>query len=744
MPPLCALKNNFTAGVVSKLVEARVDLDRYNNAAEELVNYIILNQGPIQRPSGTRFVVSTKDSTKRSRLVKFEFSLTQAYMLEFGHNYIRYFKDEAIITQTAQNISGITKANPAVVTYVGADTYANGDRVIIAGVVGMTEVNNREFTVANVNTGANTFELSGVDSTGYTTYSSGGTVAEIVETTTTYTESMLRSLVFTQSADVLYIASDGTVKPKTLTRSSHTVWTFADYAFEGGPFLSENTTSTDVHTSAATGSVTITANAAIFASTDVNRWFYINAADTNFALLKITAFTDSTHVTATVMLNKGNNYVANSYTTWRFGAWSDTTSYPTSVSFHENRLWWAGSVTQPQTLWGTRSNDFVDFMFHDADMVLTDDSGVNFTIGSNEVNNILWLDSGPTLILGTPSAEFEAKAASITDPITPTNIRIVRRTTEGCKAVRPHRVGSSLLFVQRSGRMVVEHTYSFDIDNFEARDLTILSENLFNGKTIVETAYQKLPYSVLWVVTDDGKLYGMTYVKKENIAGWHVQEVGGTGVSVESIEVMPTSDATEEQLWCTVKRTINGATARYIEFFENPYTPAIAQEDAFFVSCGLTYDSTPTTTISSLNHLIGETVWVVGDGIQQTNQVVSSAGKITITSASVVHVGLAYTSRIRILPPEGGNPTGTSQAKIKRTHKLAVRVKDSLGLKISEDGTTFDALEFTSSTVFFTGDVLHELKGDYVTHGQYSLKQDAAYPSTILGVFPKLFHHETV
>jgi len=185
VPKVAPLQSNFSGGEFSPHLVGRVDSDRYKTSLRTCLNYIPTVQGDLLRRSGTSFIFPTKDNGE-ARLVSFEFSTTQAYMLEFGNLYFRFFKDYGIITNTAQNISNVTQANPAVVTYVGADTYANGDRITINGVVGMTQLNNREFIVANVNTGANTFELSGINSTGFDAYVSGGTVAEIYEIVSPY------------------------------------------------------------------------------------------------------------------------------------------------------------------------------------------------------------------------------------------------------------------------------------------------------------------------------------------------------------------------------------------------------------------------------------------------------------------------------------------------------------------------------------------------------------------------------
>jgi hypothetical protein len=168
MPTFTPIFASLNAGEFSPLLAGRVDYQKYPKGLKLCQNFIPLVQGPLTRRPGTYYVAEVKDSTERTALVRFEFSTTQAYIIEFGDLYMRFYRNEAQITATAQNITGITQANPGVVTYSGSDTYANGDQVFISGVAGMTQVNGRVFTVANVNTGSNTFELSGVNTSSYT------------------------------------------------------------------------------------------------------------------------------------------------------------------------------------------------------------------------------------------------------------------------------------------------------------------------------------------------------------------------------------------------------------------------------------------------------------------------------------------------------------------------------------------------------------------------------------------------
>ena len=165
MARVSSIITNFRAGEISPRLEGRIDLQKYNEAVKDLNNMIVFPQGGVTRRPGTYYAGTTKDGGQ-VRLINFEFSDTQAYVLEFGNLYVRIYKDGGLVTAATTAISAITKANPAVVTS-NSHGMSNGDRVFISGVVGMTEVNNREFTVAGKTT--NTFQLSGVNSSAFTT-----------------------------------------------------------------------------------------------------------------------------------------------------------------------------------------------------------------------------------------------------------------------------------------------------------------------------------------------------------------------------------------------------------------------------------------------------------------------------------------------------------------------------------------------------------------------------------------------
>ena len=137
---------NFTGGELSPRLDGRNDLAKYASGCSTLENLIVYPHGSAARRPGTNFVAEVADSTKKTRLIPFEFSTTQTYMLEFSNLKIRVFKDNGAVLEGDKTISAITKANPAVVTAT-SHGYENGDEVLISSVGGMTEVKDRKSVV---------------------------------------------------------------------------------------------------------------------------------------------------------------------------------------------------------------------------------------------------------------------------------------------------------------------------------------------------------------------------------------------------------------------------------------------------------------------------------------------------------------------------------------------------------------------------------------------------------------------
>jgi hypothetical protein len=246
--------NSFDAGELSPTLEGRTDLSRYRAGCRLLENFLPSVVGPVVRRPGSRFIAATRYPDKTATLIAFQYSTEQAYALEFGDLYVRFYRNDGPLLEATKTITGATRANPVVLTIAGHG-YANGDDIEIAGVSGMTQLNGRRFRVANKT--ANTLELtdlhgSAVDGSGFGSYAGGGTAARVYTLATPYLEADLPALKVAQSADVLYIAHVDYV-PRKLQRYGATNWVLAAIDFLDGPYLPLNGSQATLTPSATSG-----------------------------------------------------------------------------------------------------------------------------------------------------------------------------------------------------------------------------------------------------------------------------------------------------------------------------------------------------------------------------------------------------------------------------------------------------------------------------------------------------------
>lgn len=271
------------------------------------------------------------------------------------------------------------------------------------------------------------------------------------------------------------------------------------------------------------------------------------------------------------------------------GGFNAAGEYPGAVAFFEERLAFASSNDQPQTLFFSQSGDFENF---DPGTSLADEA-IEITISSDKRNGIRWLSPGSKLAAGTEGAEFLVGSNSQDDAMTPTNVKASRQDTMGSSQDRPIRVGKSDLFIQRAKRKIGDFSYNFEEDSNISRDITEISD-LITRSGVVEMDYQKEPNKTIYMPLENGYLATLTYQKRQNVQGWAKSILGGNfqggNAVVESVVVIP--DSNQDQVWLQVKRTINGVTRRYIEYMTEFFVADddTGIEDAIQVDASLTRD----------------------------------------------------------------------------------------------------------------------------------------------------------
>lgn len=675
MPRVAPIQTAFNAGEFSPLMYGRVDFEKYASALKTCVNWLPLVQGPLTRRPGTIHVAEVKNSAKKTRVVRFEFSTTQAYILEFGDLYFRVYADHARV----------------------------------------------------------------------------GTV----EVATPYTEAQLFDLKFAQSADTLYVAHPAH-PPAKITRSAHTTWAIVDLVFLDGPWLAVNGTGTTLTFSATTGTgVTCTASAvaginggAGFQTTDVGRFIRAKTSGAKWGWAEITARASTTQVTVTIHQSMG---ATTATANWRLGAWSDTTGYPSTVAFHQDRLLWDGGAAAPQTIYGSKTGDYLNHAPTDyaATPVVAADNSLTIPLNSQDVQVLRWMQTDEKgLMAGTVSGEWLVRPSENGEALAadqPPNAAQV--TFYGSSTVAPVRAGAVALYLQRNARKVRELVFVFTDDKYKSPDMTRLAEHITYGG-LTEMAFQLDPQSVVWAARADGQLLGMTYERDEGVVGWHRHVLGGSfgggDAVVESVAVIPHPDGDRDEVWMVVKRTIDGGTKRYLEYMSKVWENGDEQATAVYFDSAVIYDGAATDTITALGHLEGETVSVKADGAAHPDRVVSG-GEITLDrEASQVVVGLGYNSDGQTLRNNAGAANGTAQGKTQRKHKVVFRLHDTLGFTAGKDFDHLDphivrtsADESDTAVPLFSGDWVKTWDGGYSREDLVCFRASQGFPATLIALMPQ-------
>ena len=622
-------QRSLAAGEISPSVYSRCDTTKYQQGLRKLRNGHVKREGGIKSRNGTVFIGECRTPTEMSRLITFDMD-SSAFVLEMAPLAIRVIANTfapEIATIAGKTISGITQATEAVVTSA-THGLANGTRVFIENVVGMTELNGRQFIVSDQAT--NTFKikyLNGtyVNSTAFTAYGSAGTAYPEYKITSTYTESALRYIQYAQDAfDMVFAHSDYDVKLaiKGSTLADPTDWSFgnmghtspreSDGSFLGKPSSPANgggagtnafwvitgydpitgeeteqvgpTSSTTVPTSGSPVAVTWTNAPGSPPKVRIYRrkngiYGYVGVADgpgQTFSDVGVEADTTMTPPVAGVS----------------FGNTAGT--FPAVCGFIQQRLALACvPASAPSTIWMSAVSSKANFLIRtppvDSDLIVAKLANSGFS----SIRHVIEL-SKPVIMT---SKTVQTLNGGDSGALLPTEINPATASAiKSAQIPQALRVGEGALVVEARGSAVKDLSFQISVDGYQGQDLTTFSKHLFRGYQIVDWAHQENPDSIVWMVRSDGALISMTYIKEQQINGFGLHTFQGG--EVEAVCVAPFFDY--DYVYLTIKRTINGETKRYIERMAT--NQDVALEARVHMDSALTYDGEnqggPTMTIS--------------------------------------------------------------------------------------------------------------------------------------------------
>ncbi len=634
-------------GYISPRMRGRIDLDFYKQSLDYILNYKVTPQGETNFREGSIYVSRTKGNN-RARLIPFIYNTEQAYVLEWTDLYMRIYKDHGLVTDTPKNITAITKAAAAQVT-VASHGYIVGDHIFFDGISGMIELNGQEGTVASV-VDANNFTVN-INTTSYTTYTTGGTAAKIIQVSSPFTEAQLFDFDYTQTNDTMYMTHKS-YAPYKLTRTSHISWTLGTYTITSNPFGTTKAAAKTITAITKANPAVVTSAGHGYANGDI---VYIST---------VVGMTEINKKTFTVQNVAANTFELKDYDSTNNTAYSSggtaqkftAFSYPSRVTLYDQRLVFAASDAYPTKLWFSESNTEPGKL--DSFILGTlATSALEFNISSDQANRILWMVGAESyLAVGTAGSEYRVSGGSSDTAITPTTISVKPVSFNGCADIRPLRLDSYVLFPQRNKKTVRSYEYDALRDGYTTPDRTLLADHIgLSG--FKQFTYTAGTPNIIWGIRNDGRMTGLTFDPAQQVVAWHQHKTNGKYLSAASI---PETDGNDE-LWLHTERTINGQTVRSVEYVQTyPQIPVFEDyftgEDSFDVDeeawlsdmwnvqktlihsdCSLIYDGRDYSTVD---------LTITGD--------LEPASAVTVTASGAFFSTQMATDRRRIQTPMGG------------------------------------------------------------------------------------------
>lgn len=744
--PIYIMQNSFTGGEFSPVMDARQDLQKYATGVKTMKNFYVLPHGAAVNRPGTHFIAATKDHNKKSRLIPFQYSEEQAYAIEFGHCYCRFYRDggqvmdggvpyEIETPYAAEDLALLKFTQSADVMYLVHPKYKPQILSRVADTNwAIADFNYKDGPFAPVNLTLTTITPSAL--TGNITLTASAGIFNAGQV------GALFKLEHDVEAQTLSTAlggagATGAVKGQgQWSLTTHGIWTGKIYLEK-----SEDNGATwkRLRTYSAKGEYNVIASGTedelVLLRVRAFEWSSGSVSiDLQFepytaiGIVRITGVTDSTHASATVVKELGSTAATD---TWSEGAWSASRGWPAANVFYQNRLVFGNTAKEPQTLWASKTGDYTNFAVSSP---VVDDDAITTPLVSESVNAIRSLKAMSEILGLTAGGHWKIGPGGDSSALTPTSVTAVQQGYYGASALDPLIIGNRILYTQEKGSTVRDIGYDFQSDSYMGNDLTLLAEHLFRNRKIVEWAYQQEPNGIVWCVCDDGALLGFTYLREQDVWGWHRHETDGI---FESVCTIP--GETRDEVWFIVNRTINGQTRRYVEQMAarmETTDPA----DQYFVDCGLSYSGSPVKTFSGLDHLEGKTVSILADGNVHPKQVVTG-GSITLSrAASKVHIGLGYVCDLETLNVDFPTKTGTIQTRYKRITKATLRVENTRSAFI---GPSFDKLyelkmrsheTWGAPIALFTGDKDMQFNTGSDREGHVCVRMSDPLPITILAI----------
>ena len=411
---------------------------------------------------------------------------------------------------------------------------------------------------------------------------------------------------------------------------------------------------------------------------------------------------------------------------WAEGSFSPSAGYPSCVFFYQDRLGLAATRAEAQTLWFSKTGNFMDFG-RARDTLLSTDS-LSVRLASTKLNAITAVEVLNKLLIFTIGSEW---TLSCNGALSLDTIELSQQSERGSYGTAPVLVGNRVVFVQARGSVLRDFVYDYATSSYTGDDLTLRAKHLFSNQIITQLAYAQEPDTLLWCVTAEGKLLSLTYVPEQGIYAWTHHQTAGSFVSICTL-----ANQGQDELWMAVLR----GEKIFIERLSKRLPEKSAQSSMFLDSSISVRNVTPSAQITGLSHLEGKTVCALADGNVVTGLVVSSGGVTLPQAASQVHVGLPYESFLETLPV-------TNSVALERKQRYVsarVQLLESRGGCVGVDANTLTEMvqrtneAYNAPISLQTGAYTVVLSTRHVYEPSVYIVQKDPLPLTVLGVLVRV------
>lgn len=681
--PQSALLPSFTGGEWAPSLCARVDMQKYMTALARCRNLIVHAHGGVSNRPGFRYVGACK-GTSAVRLIPFQYSEDDCYVLEFGNQYMRVIRNDGYVVYPAGHASAgqiVELATPYAAADLRRINYEQSADVVYLACQGyppkmLKRTAHHAWTLTDL-------QFSALKSPPTLSTSEASSQANRYVVTAEYNGQE------TKASNVVYGANYGTTLSWTeVSGATH----YFVYQLINGKYCRL----TDGELAATVRTYTTRNGATAFAGPITPPTYY--------------------------------------------NPFSSLGDYPGLVKLHQNRLLFACAPNHKRTIWGSQTGNFLNFGKHSP---LQDDDAYEFTIAGGRMNEIRALAPLAELMLFTAGEEYMAQGGE--NGITPTAINVKYQSGNGSSVVQPLKISDNVLYVQNSAAAVRDFAYSLESDGYRGNDVSIMANHFFRNHRVVSWCYQRYPDSVVWAVREDGLLLGLTYMREHQVWGWHAHETDGLFRDVCCVSDGDGHDevyaVVDRVIGDETKRYVEHLATRLPD---GDVTKGFFVD----CGLSYDGNGETANHLAGLEHLAGREVVALADGKVVKGLTVTPEGTVDLPfAAGRVHVGLPYRAEMMTLDLNLNTQTGTVLDQPRQINSVVIKLEQTRALTVSSGDDDPDPQEinfnagqnYGEPAPLFTGDKeVNVSAGTEWQQGRVKIVVDEPLPATILGIIPRV------